>query len=104
MTNAEKIAMVEAMSEETNDNIVSSYLFLAGQKICHAAYPFNPEVTEVPAQYEYLQIEAAVYLLSKRGIVGQTSSTENGITRVFENGDLPDSMLRSISPVCRTVS
>lgn len=99
MTDSEKIAMVKAMCGETDDDIISAYLALAGNKICRIAYPFDDTVTEVPDKYAYVQVDAAVYLLNKRGISGQTSSTENGITRAYENADLPASMLRSVVPM-----
>lgn len=99
MTESEKITLVKTMSGETDESVISAYLALAGNKICRIAYPFDDEITEVPDKYAYVQVDAAVYLLSKRGISGQTSSSENGISRVYENADLPASMLRSVVPV-----
>lgn len=102
MSDNEKIAMVKSFTGEKDHEVISAYLYMAGKKICGLAYPFD-EVTEVPAKYEHLQIEAAVYLLNKRGGEGETSHSENGISRSYENADLPDSMLRSITPMCRVV-
>lgn len=99
MTKAEKIAMVEAMCEETNAEIVSAYLFLAGQKIIKLACPKG--TTEVPEEWDALHIEAAVYMLNKRGAEGQSSHGENGVSRTYENADLPDSLLRSYGLVGR---
>lgn len=96
----EKKEMVKAMTEETNDSTVSAYLGIAGNKICRKAYPFDPTVTEVPDQYHFLQVEIAVYLLNKRGAEGEAAHSENGISRTYENGDVPPSMLRQIVPVC----
>jgi hypothetical protein len=45
-----------------------------------------------------LQCEIAAYLLNKRGAEGQTSHTENGITRNYGGADVPESMLSSIIP------
>lgn len=103
MTTEEKIALVKAMCEETDDDIVSAYLVQAGRKICRKAFPFDRSVTEVPAEYEHLQIEAAVYLLNKRGADGQTAHTENGISRTYENADLPASMMNEIVPYCGVI-
>lgn len=96
MTDSEKIAMVKAMCGETDDGTISAYLALAGNKICRIAYPFDDTVTEVPDKYAYVQVDAAVYLLNKRGAEGQSGHTENGISRSYENADLPTSMLRSV--------
>lgn len=103
MTDADKIAMVKAMSEETDDSVISAYLYLARNKICRLAYPFDATITEVPAQYEHVQIDATVYLLNKRGGEGETAHSENGVSRTYENADLPASMLRDIVPVCGVV-
>ena len=103
MTDAEKIAMVKTMCEETDDGIISAYLLLAGQKICRLAYPFDFTVTIVPEQYEHIQIDATVYMLNKRGAEFETSHSENGVSRRYENADLPASMLRDIVPMCGVV-
>lgn len=100
MLEIEKKEMVKAMAEETNDSTVSAYLGIAGNKICRKAYPFDPTVTEVPEQYHFLQVEIAVYLLNKRGAEGEAAHSENGISRTYENGDVPPSMLRQIVPMC----
>ena len=103
MTDAEKITLVSSLSGEADADIVSAYLTMAGQKILALAYPFDHTVTEVPVQYEHVQIDAAVYLLNKRGGEGETAHSENGISRTYENADLPASMLRCIVPLCGVV-
>ena len=100
MDELEKIAMAKTLSGETDELTVSSYLKIAGSKICRKAYPFDPTVTEVPEQYSLLQVEIAVYLLNKRGAEGEAAHSENGISRTYENGDVPPSMLRQIVPMC----
>lgn len=98
MTDAEKLTMVKTMTGETDEEVVSAYLSLAGNKVCRKAYPFDPSVTEVPDQYAHVQVEIAVYLLNKRGAEGQTSHSENGISRSYEDGDVPPTLLREIVP------
>lgn len=100
MLETEKIEMAKSMTGETSDGVVSAYLKIAGNKICRKAYPFDPTVTEVPEQYSLLQVEIAVYLLNKRGADGESAHSENGISRTYENGDVPPSMLRQIVPMC----
>lgn len=99
MLESEQIEMVKSMTGETSDGVVFAYLNIAGNKICRKAYPFDPTVTEVPEQYSLLQVEIAVYLLNKRGAEGQTGHTENGISRSYESGDVPASMLRQVVPM-----
>lgn len=100
MLETDKIAMVKAMSGEEDENMVSAYLAIAGNKICRKAYPFDPAVTEVPERYGYTQVEIAVYLLNKRGSEGLISHAENGYSDTFESGDVPDSLMRGVVPVC----
>ena len=100
MLETEKIEMVKSMTGETSDGVVSAYLRIAGNKICRKAFPFDPAVTEVPEQYSLLQVEIAVYLLNKRGAEGESAHSENGISRTYESGDVPPSMLRQIVPMC----
>lgn len=104
MTQDEKIvALKSMMGSSDSDSVLSTYLELAGKKIIARAYPYSTEITDVPDQYGYLQIEIAAYLLNKRGAEGQTSHSENGITRQYENADVPDSMMNTIIPFCGVV-
>lgn len=104
MTQAEKLAMLKAITDEKTEEVLSTYLSLAGNKICRKAYPFDPAVMEVPSQYDYLQVEIAAYMLNKRGAEGQTSHNENGISRSYEDGDVPPSLMRQITPFAGVVN
>lgn len=109
MTNAEKLTMIRVMSNVSNDDegwsddILLTYLAIAGRKIIDRAYPYDETVEEVPRRYELLQCEIAVYLLNKRGAEGETSHSENGIGRTYENADIPESMLSIITPFCGVI-
>ena len=99
MTDEEKLTVLKAMvGSSDSDEVLSSFLLLAGRKIIARAYPYDSSVTEVPTQYDYLQCEIAAYLLNKRGAEGQTSHSENGITRSYENADVPSSMMKIVTP------
>lgn len=101
MTTEEKLVALRAMVGGSDaDEVLSTYLLIAGNKIITRAYPYSDDVTEVPTKYETLQLEIAAYLLNKRGAEGQTSHTENGITRQYENADVPASMLKAVTPYC----
>lgn len=107
MTNEEKLTMlrvmVEADSEDWTDEILLTYLNISGQKIINKAYPYDNTVTVVPTRYEMLQCEIAAYLLNKRGAEGEISHSENGISRSYENADVPNSMLDVITPFCGVI-
>lgn len=99
MTDTEKLAVLKQMiTGSYSDEVLSAYLTLAGQKVLNKAYPYDNSVTTVPERYESNQIQIAVYLINKRGAEGQTSHTENGITRQYENADIPSSLLKDITP------
>jgi len=101
MTEDEKLTALRAMiGGSDTDDVLSTYLLIAGKKIIARAYPFDNTVTDVPTEYETLQLEIAAYLLNKRGAEGQTSHSENGISRSYENADVPSSMLKAITPNC----
>ena len=52
--------------------------------------------------YKTLAVEMGVYLYQKRGVEGTNSFTENGISRVYEDGSFPESMMRRITPKAST--
>ena len=104
MTNAEMIALVESMSGETSEMVASAFLSMAGQAILNKAFPFMSDdelsAAAVPVKYQNLQVEIAVFLLNKRGAEGETAHNENGINRSYENGSIPDSMMKQVIPFC----
>lgn len=104
MTKEKKLTALKAMVGGSDaDEVLSTYLKLAGRKIIAKAYPYKTDVKKVPEQYEYLQIEIAAYMLNKRGAEGQVTHTENGIQRQYENADIPSSMLKGITPYCGVI-
>lgn len=104
MTEVDKLALLRVMvgqpvtDENWSDNVLLSYLKLAGEKIINRAYPYDDTVTEVPRRYGALQCEIASYLLNKRGAEGQTSHSENGVNRTYENADVPESLMSNVTP------
>ena len=103
MTEVEKLSMLRVMVGQPNegdwsDEVLTSYLNIAGRKIINRAYPYDDTVTEVPRRYGYLQCDIAAYLLNKRGADGEISHSENGISRSYESADVPESMMSEVIP------
>ena len=102
MTEVEKLSLLRVMVGQPNtdenwtDNVLISYLKIAGDKIIKRAYPYDDTVEEVPRRYGVLQCEIALYLLNKRGAEGEVSHSENGVNRTYENADIPESLLREV--------
>lgn len=85
-------------SEENYYDIFDYALTIAGSAIINKAYPFRDDIETVPAKYHAVQLEIASYLINKSGAEGETSHSENGITRAYESGSIPDSMLKQVIP------
>ena len=99
MTQEEKVQLLKAMvGESDTEEVLLAYLNIAGNKIINRAYPYDNEVTEVPSRYDFLQCEIAAYLLNKRGAEGQTSHSENGISRSYGSADVPEALLGAVTP------
>ena len=88
MTNEEKLTMLKSMTEETDNEVLSTYLTLAKGVVLSRAYPYSEEDT-VPAKYDTVHVEIAAYMLNKRGAEGETAHSENGVSRSYEDGDIP---------------
>jgi hypothetical protein len=89
MTNAEKrAALAASLAPDTDtDEVLDNVLADAEALVLNRMYPFGyPDGTEIPARYERIQIQLAVELYSKRGAEGQTSHSENGISRSWSEG------------------
>jgi hypothetical protein len=108
MSDTEKLIMLRVMvgnndSLDWSDDVLLTYLNIAGQKIINRVYPFNDEVDTVPKRYGYLQCEIAAYLLNKRGAEGETSHSENGVSRGYESADVPESLMGQAVPFCEVL-
>lgn len=106
MNATEKLAMLKVLVDvegDTQDSALTVYLTVAGKKILNKAFPYDSTQTEVPNRYALLQCEIAAYLWNKRGAEGEISHNENGISRSYENADVPSSMLKEIVPFCGSI-
>jgi hypothetical protein len=98
MTSEQKSKMVAGMTDERDYDVISAYLRIAEEKLLRYIYPYDRTVEQLPAQYDMLHVEATTYLLNKRGGEGEKIHSENGISRNYEDGDLPSSLLRGVIP------
>jgi hypothetical protein len=103
MTDAEKLTMLQSMTGEPDQTVLSTYLSLAKGIVVSKAYPYGTGAEEVPAQYHTTHVEIAAYMLNKRGAEGETAHSENGVSRSYEDGDIPPALLRRITPMATGV-
>lgn len=97
-----KIEQLMRIADESNIEILKFYLSLAKDIILGRLYPFRTDATEMPKKYDSLQVQIASYLLNKRGAEGEITHSENGISRTYENAEVPESMLKRIVPFAGT--
>ena len=93
-----KLVLGIASDNTDSDDLLTYYLTRAEQKILDRCYPFDTEQFEVPPRYLEKQVEIAEFLYDKRGATGQTAHSENGISRTYGGADVPEAMLRGITP------
>jgi len=98
MTDEEKLTALQTLSEEDDTDMLSVFLDFAKEKILEKAYPFGDWPEEFPSKYDNLQIQMAHYLYLRQGAEGEIVHLENGISRHWEDGDIPATMLRQITP------
>lgn len=107
MTEIEKIFALRQRIEPgaASDDLLSDLLSQAGAMVLNRRFPFGyPAGTEVPHQYERIQISIALELFSKMGAEGETAHNENGISRTYEAGDVSPSLMKQIVPMCAGVT
>ena len=87
MSQLENIRLILGMgvSETTQNTLLSYFLDIAKQDILNRRFPFGTDNLELEPQYLPLQVELAVIKYSMRGVEGQSSHEENGITRTYHN-------------------
>lgn len=100
MEDTEKVDVVKTMTDETDTTVISVFLNIAKETILNRLYPHETEDDKRTwlTKYDLVQCRVASYLLNKRGAEGETSHSENGITRVYKDGDIPSSLMQEITP------
>ena len=94
----DKKQMLTLMTGESDDDVLSTYLSLAENIVLQKAYPYGTGDEEFPAKYDSVHVEIAAYMMNKRGAEGETVHLENGVSRHYEDGSVPPSLLRRIVP------
>lgn len=110
MTTEKKLAALRAMmdpDEEEDSGVLEVYLDIARQKILNRMYQFSTdeeyEGMDVPDKYTGIQLNISIYLLNKRGAEGEIQHIENGIHRNYGSSDIPDALLKDVTPFCKAI-
>jgi hypothetical protein len=96
MTPLERLKL--RIPENDNELELVDVLESAKAVILSRRYPFGEQPTEIEKKYEDLQVRIAVELYNKRGVEGQTSHSENGVSRSYASASVSEELLREITP------
>ena len=89
LTQIEKFKIKLGISDNSQDDLLNLYLDDAKETILGLT-----NLSSIPDKLLSTQVELALIYYNKQGIEGQTSHSEGGISRNFE--DMPKSMLKKI--------
>lgn len=107
MTTEEKIEFIISLSGETDEAVVSAYLDLAEEIARGKVFPFGytdeEKAEEIMSKYGKIVCEIAVTLLARRGAEGEKIHSESTAERTYENGGVPDSILKKLISYCGVV-
>ena len=99
MTDRERIKFAAAMTDETDEAVLSAYLNMAESIALHQLYPFGGDDSSIlPDTYEYDMLQIAVYLINKRGAEGETGHTQGALSRHNSAPDVPQDLFARIEP------
>ncbi|MBQ8766539.1 MAG: phage head-tail connector protein [Clostridia bacterium] len=84
--------------ENVNDLELEDILESAKAVILSRRFPFGEHPAELEAKYNDLQIRIAVEMYNKRGVEGQTSHSENGVSRSYSSASVSEELLSEITP------
>ncbi len=81
------------------DLLESAKYAILSRRYPYEDFPLNEEgQAMLESRYYDLQVRIAVFLYNKMGAEGQISHNENSINRSYETGDIPESLLRHVTP------
>lgn len=96
MTQLEKLkSRIPEITDTSKDALLNGLLDDAKSAILSRRYPFDNTVTDLPVQFNSLQVRLAVVYYNKMGAEGQSGHSENGINRSYESDD---TLLKDVVP------
>ena len=108
VTQLERLKIQLEIKDNEQDALLLDLLESAKFAILSRRYPFDDfpmndtgELILEPRYYD-LQVRIAVHLYNKMGAEGQIAHSENGISRTWESGDIPESLLNQVTPLVST--
>lgn len=84
--------------ENNSDAELEELLESAKAVILSRRFPFGEQPDEIENRYKDLQIRIAVEMYNKQGAEGETSHSENGVSRTYSSASVSEELLREITP------
>lgn len=86
--------------DELNDLLECAKLIILNRRYPYHDYPVDEETEEpiLERRYYDLQIRIAVEIFAKEGVEGETSHTENAVTRNYASASVSSALLNEIIP------
>lgn len=106
MTNEEKAGKIAQwlLPEIVSAPSLLPYVDVAEAIVLNRLWPYeNVEDKTVPPRYDMIQCQIALELWNKRGAEGQTSHSENGISRTWASSHVSPFLLNMIVPFVGSV-
>ena len=100
LTQAEKLRLRMPEISETD---AESLLETAAAAINARRYPFEDFPEELESRYLDLQLRIAADLYAKAGAEGETSHSENGVSRAYSNAWISEELLSEVTPKGRVL-
>ncbi len=97
------VERLKAATNEPNDAVLEDCAAQAKAAILARRYPFQEWPEELESRYLDLQYRCALAIYQKRGGQYEISHGENGVQRSYASEDIPESLLRQVTPLVRTV-
>ena len=96
MTQLERLKI--RITENVDDIELEDILESAKAVILSRRYPFSEHPAEIEDRYKDLQIRIATEMFNKRGAEGETTHSENGISRTYASANVSEDLLKEITP------
>ena len=96
MTQLERLKI--RITENVSDIELEDLLESAKAVVLSRRFPFGEQPAEIEDKYKDLQIRIAVEMYNKQGAEGETSHSENGISRSYSSASVSEELLREITP------
>lgn len=87
-------------NDRYTDETINVYLELAKDAVVNRMYPYDETARfeDIPVRLHNRTCEIACYLLNKQGAEGESSHSENGVSRTYASAGIPPQYFVGITP------